>query len=78
VALPADLVGAVLAGPLSRGRTFNALVREALEQYVARRRDAEFEEEMRRMAEDPQIQAETRAILRDLEGTDADGLDRVG
>ena len=52
----------------------NALVRVALEQYVARRKDEEFGEEMERMAQDPDVQRESALILKEFRCTESDGL----
>ena len=52
----------------------NALVRVALEQYVARRKDEDFGEEMERMAQDPDIQRESALILQEFRFTEGDGL----
>ena len=73
VALPSDLVGAALGA--APGRTFNGLVREALEQYLARRAEAEMERDLDRMAKDPQIQREVRSFVRDFAATEGDGLE---
>jgi len=75
VALPTRLVEQVseAAPPEYRGN-LNAVVRTALEEYVRNRRREAFDEEMERMAADPQIRAENEAIHREFEGTLADGL----
>lgn len=57
-ALPARLVEQVSeAAPEECAGNLNAIVRTALEEYVRRKEDEEFEREMERMAADPQIQA---------------------
>jgi metal-responsive CopG/Arc/MetJ family transcriptional regulator len=52
----------------------NALVRVALEQYVARRKDEEFGEEMERMAQDPQVRKVSDLILKEFRSAEGDGL----
>lgn len=74
-ALPARLLEEVReATPPSGPGNLNAIVRVALEQYVARRREEAFEEEMERMSRDPRIQAENRAIDLEFRRFEAGGL----
>jgi hypothetical protein len=76
-AIPARLIEEVLeATPADGPGNLNAIVRCALAEYVARRKDEEFGREMERMAADPEIQRENESILRDFAGTTADGLER--
>lgn len=75
VALPPDLVEeARRAAPYELKDNFNLLVREALKEYVARRRREDFAAEMARMATDPQIQKASQGLMEDFESTLADGL----
>lgn len=75
VALSRQLVEEVspLAPPELR-QNLNRLVTVALQQFAEQRRARAFEEAMGRMAADPAIRAECRAIARDFAITEADGL----
>ena len=74
-ALPLRLIEEVReVAPEEGPGNLNALVRVALEQYVARRRDEEFGEEMERMAQDPDIRRETALIVQEFRFTEGDGL----
>lgn len=74
-ALPARLLEEVReATPPGGPGNLNAIVRAALEEYVARRQEEAFAEDMARMAADPQIQALNRAIDREFRCTERDGL----
>ena len=74
-ALPARLVEEVRESTPEDGPgNLNAIVRTALEEYVARRKEEAFAEEMARMARDPDIQREIAAIGREFAGTEGDGL----
>ncbi len=73
--LPARLVEAVFeATPKGGPGNLNAIVRCALEEYVARREEEEFAREMEEMARDPDIIRVNAEILRDFRGTEGDGL----
>ena len=73
--LQARLVEAVFeATPADGPGNLNAIVRCALSEYVARRKEEEFAREMQEMARDPDIQREMAAIARDFAGTEGDGL----
>ena len=75
IALPEQLVKeAVRNAPGEIGDNFNRLVTVALQEYIARRKEAAFEEAMARMASDPAIQAECLRIGREFAATDMDGL----
>lgn len=75
IALPEQLVKeAIRSAPSDLGDNFNRLVTFALQEYIARRKAAAFEEAMARMASDPAIQAESRRIGREFAATDMDGL----
>ena len=74
-ALPLRLLEEVReAAPDEGPGNLNALVRVALEQYVARRKDEEFGEEMERMARDPQVRRESDLILKEFRSAERDGL----
>ena len=74
-ALPARLVEEVReATPQDGPSSLNAVVRVALEQYVARRKEQEFAEAMERMAADPQVRRIIRRDMRDFRCTEMDGL----
>ena len=75
VALPRALVGELnsVAPPELRSN-LNRLVIVSLQEYIARRRQLEFEQALAAMAEDPQVQAECAAIARDFAGAEMDGL----
>ncbi len=74
-ALPARLLEEVLAAaPAGGPGNLNALVRSALEEYVARRRGEAFAEEMARMAADPAVRRASRDIQRKFRCTEGDGL----
>ena len=53
---------------------WNRLVVVALQEFVARRRQQNFEESMARMAADPQIRKECRFIAAEFAGAERDGL----
>lgn len=73
VVLPLQLVeDAQRSAPAELRDNFNNLVREALTEYVARRR--EFERGMEDMAADPDLAAESLDITRDFRFAERDGL----
>ncbi len=74
VALPRRLVeeASSLAGPELR-HNWNRLVTIALQEFAARRQMA-FVQAMERMAADPALRSECRAISREFRRADADGL----
>lgn len=75
VVLPRELVeDAQQAAPLEFRDNFNGLVREALTEYIARRREREFERAMADMAADPDLAVESRAITQDFRFAEGDGL----
>lgn len=75
VALPSDLAEEALQLARTEGSTtFNGLVRKLLERYVEERRAAAFAASMSRMARDPAIQAESRAITAHFLAAENDGL----
>ncbi len=75
MSLPVGLVEEVSSlAPDPRSRNFNRLVITALEEYAKRRKAAQFEESMARMAADPAIRDECAAIAKGFAGADADGL----
>lgn len=64
IVLPRSLLEEALrCGGTSQPTNVNRLVREALVEFVDRRKRAGFAAEMAEMARDPQIRAATRAIL---------------
>ena len=67
------LEAASRAAPRLRGN-FNRLVRTALEEFIRRREEEEFSEAMARMARDPAMRAESRAIEAEFRHTEMDGL----
>ena len=75
VALPAFLVQQAMevADPELCGN-FNRLVRRLLEDYVERKRAREFEDQMRAMASDQDIQREIFEMNVSFESTEGDGL----
>lgn len=75
VALPGALVAkAMAAAAPDPRRNLNRVVRMALEEYVQRRRQMEFDDAMKRMASDPQVRAETRAIASEFLSAEQDGI----
>jgi hypothetical protein len=75
VALPQPLVEeAVKLAPEELRHNLNRLVVVSLQQYIAARKAAAFEEAMARMAADPAIQNECGAIAREFAPADLDGL----
>ena len=75
VALPRRLVDqARERAPAELRTNLNRLVTTALQEYVARRKEREFEVAMEQMAADPQIRAESKAIFTEFSVTDADGI----
>jgi hypothetical protein len=75
VALPSQLVAEVTgAAPPDLKNNLNRLVIVALDEYVRKRREQAFEEAMARMAADPAIRRENRAIAKEFRAADSDGL----
>jgi hypothetical protein len=75
VALPSALIGELTAvAPPELRTNLNRLVILSLQEYVARRRQQEFDSAVAAMAEDPQVQAECAAIARDFAAAETDGL----
>jgi len=75
VALPHQLVEDVLAcAPPELARNLNQLVVASLREFVARRKALAFEEAMRQMAADPEIQSASAAITGEFSATGMDGL----
>lgn len=75
VALPPSLVEeARRAAPGPLKDNFNLLVREALAEYVARRKEEEFDRQMAEMARDPDLQRESRALELEFRPAEKDGL----
>jgi hypothetical protein len=75
VALPRTLVHEVTSvAPPALRENFNRLVSTALHDFVKAQRAKAFEQAMREMGADPEIQAECRAIARDFAHTELDGL----
>jgi hypothetical protein len=75
IAIPAALIEeAQNVAPAGPRTSFNRLVRIALEEFVARRREERFVTEMERMAQDPDVQAELRTIEHEFAVADGDGL----
>ena len=75
VALPQPLVEeAVRLAPEELRHNLNRLVVVSLQQYVAARKTAAYEEAVAQMAADPAIQAECAAIAREFAPADLDGL----
>jgi hypothetical protein len=75
IAIPAALIEeAQNVAPAGPRTSFNRLVRIALEEFVARRREERFATEMERMAQDPDVQAELRTIEHEFAVADGDGL----
>ena len=75
VALPRQLVKEVSAvAPPELRDNLNRLVTVALQEFAAKRNEGAFEEAMARMAADPAIQSECKAISKDFAIAEADGL----
>ncbi len=75
VALPPALVEeARRAAPPALRNNFNLLVREALTEYVARRKEEEFDLQMAEMARDPDLRCQSAALEREFRQTELDGL----
>lgn len=75
VALPRKLVEeAVQVAPRDLRDNLNRLVVVSLEEFVARRKAAAFEEAMARMAEDPAIRQECVQIAAEFGPATLDGL----
>jgi hypothetical protein len=68
----ADEVSAV--APPELKRKWSRLVTVALQQYAAEQRRLALERSIADMGADPQIQRETRKILREFADADSDGL----
>lgn len=74
-ALPYALLKDVLAvAPPEGPGNLNAVVREALEEYVVHRREEAFAEEMARMARDPQVGRESDRVMEEFRAAEGDGL----
>jgi len=75
VALPKRLVDEVSSvAPPELKANWNRLVTVALQEFAQNRRTLQFELAMKRMAADPAIRRENRAIQRAFARTEADGL----
>lgn len=75
VALPPALVEeARKAAPPALQDNFNLLVREALTEYVARRKEEEFDRQMAEMALDPDLCRESETLEMEFQQTELDGL----
>lgn len=75
VALPRGLLEEVNAvAPKELRENFNRLVITALGEFAKERRARRFCDEVARMAQDPQVVADSAATYRALSGADADGL----
>lgn len=75
VALPSALISELNSvAPLELRTNLNRLVIVSLREYIARRRQQEFESAIAAMAEDPQVQAECAAIAADFAATEMDGM----
>ena len=74
VALPIEVVEeAQRAAPLLRDN-LNRLVIVALKEFVAHRRQLDFEAAMARMAADPKIRAESSRVAPEFAAAENDGL----
>lgn len=75
VALPRILVEEALRrAPAGEGANVNRIVRVALEEFIQKRRDEQFQAEMEQMARDPMIRRESRKIEREFRAAEGDGL----
>ena len=75
VALPKGLMEEVNAvAPKELRENFNRLVITALDEFARTRRARRFRAEVARMAQDPQVVADSAATYRALAGADGDGL----
>jgi hypothetical protein len=75
VALPRQLIEEVSAvAPLELRQNWNRLVTVALQEFAAHQRKRAFEEAMARMAADPAIRAQSRAISGQFGSAEGDGL----
>ena len=74
-ALPRQLIDAATrVAPSELRDNLNRLLRVALEEFVAHRRALDFENSMLQMAADPAIQAASKAISKEFESAESDGL----
>jgi hypothetical protein len=74
-ALPGRLVReAAAAGPPELRGNLNRLVTVALQEYVARLRQRDFESAMARMAADPTVRRENARIAKAFRKAEGDGL----
>ncbi|MHB2016632.1 MAG: hypothetical protein ACYCW6_06760 [Candidatus Xenobia bacterium] len=74
-ALPRQLLEeAMHAAPAELHDNLNRLVRLALEEFVAHRREEAFARQMAEMARDPQIQTEISSAHHEFRNTELDGL----
>lgn len=75
VALPRQLVEDVLAcASPELANNLNQLVTASLREFVSRRKAEAFDEAMRQMAADPEIQSASTDITAEFTATDMDGL----
>jgi hypothetical protein len=73
--LPRALIESAAAkAPPELRRNMNRLVRVALQEYVARRAEREFEAAMASMAADPELRAASAAIAQAFIDAEGDGL----
>ncbi|GMU52672.1 MAG: hypothetical protein AMXMBFR33_18180 [Candidatus Xenobia bacterium] len=74
-ALPRVLIEeALAAAPPGLQNNLNSLVKEALREYIAHRREADFARAMADMARDPEILRECNRIEREFQAAESDGL----
>ncbi len=74
-ALPRALLDEVIAAaPPELQHNLNGLVKEALREYVARRREEEFARAMAAMAKDEHVVRESRLISEQFQAAEGDGL----
>jgi metal-responsive CopG/Arc/MetJ family transcriptional regulator len=75
VALKKQLVEEVLRlAPPEIAGNWNRIVTQALREFVARKKEQEFDEAMARMARDPKIRALSGEISREFQAAEEDGL----
>ncbi|MBI4606201.1 MAG: hypothetical protein HY721_29900 [Planctomycetes bacterium] len=77
VALQGRLVDeAMRAAPPDLAGNWNGIVTLALREFVARKKELEFEEAMAQMARDPRMRAVSGEISKDFLAAEEDGLGR--
>jgi hypothetical protein len=75
IAGPRDLFEELMAlAPAAERKNMNRLILTAIRRYIEELKNRAFAEEMARMAADPEIRREIKAVDREFKATEMDGL----